>query len=290
LESDSQVHGESVPAIDQALEREYNLRLRHPERGAVYDRFSAASAALRRHETRHVALRYGESPNSVVDFFPADRADRAPLFVFIHGGYWRALDRHIFSFLARPWLDRGVHVALPGYDLAPAANVRGIAAQVRAATDLLLHDAARLGIDIGRVILSGHSAGAHLGALALSEMAHGSAAAFVGVSGIYDLQPLLTTTVNLDVRLDAAEVRPLSPQWRRGATATRYLCAVGCAETDGFRVQSRNFVTALREHGCVAQLLEVPKRNHFDVLDDLADPQAALFRSAHALLSPPSAR
>ncbi len=283
--SEHQVPDASTLGVDDAVEREYNLRRRHPERGAVYDRFAAASAALRRAEPGFSTLRYGESPNSVIDFFPAASNAAAPLFLFIHGGYWRALDRRIFSFLARPWLDRGVHVAMPGYDLAPVANVRGIADQVRAATDWLLRDAGRLGIDIERVIVSGHSAGAHLGALTLGEMTHWSAAGFVGVSGVYDLQPLLATTVNHDVRLDPAEALALSPQWRRNATGPRYLCAVGGAETDGFRLQSRQYVAALREQGCDARFMEVPARNHFDVLDDLADPQAPLFRHAHDLLS-----
>ena len=287
MESDRRVPRESVPAIDPAVEREYNLRLRHPERGAVYERFSVASAALRRDETRHAALRYGESPNSVIDFFPTDRAGPAPLFLFIHGGYWRALDRRMFSFLARPWLDRGVHVALPGYELAPGASVRNIAAQVRTATEWLLRSAGHLNIDATRVIVSGHSAGAHLGALTLSEMTDWSAAGFVGISGVYDLRPLLATTVNLDIHLDAAEAYALSPQWRRVDTVPRYLCAVGGAETDEFRRQSRAYAAALSEQGCDAQLLEVPARTHFDVLDDLADAEAPLFRRAHALLSTP---
>ena len=286
--SDGNVLDSSGVVIDAAVEREYNLRLRHPERGAVYDRFAAASAALRQSQPRFTMLRYGESPNSVIDFFPADSTRPAPLFLFIHGGYWRALDRRIFSFLARPWLDRGVHVALPGYDLAPAASVRSIAAQLRIATDRLRRDAGHLGIDTERVIVSGHSAGAHLGALTLCEMMDWSVAGFVGVSGIYDLQPLLATTVNLDIRLDAAEARDLSPQWRRAPTAPRYLCAVGGAETDGFRQQSSNYVAALSEQGCDARLLEVPARNHFDVLDDLVNPLAQLFRGAHALLLTPS--
>ncbi|MGH8796992.1 MAG: alpha/beta hydrolase [Caldimonas sp.] len=285
MESDRQVRDVSTPAIDPAVEREYNLRLRHPERGAVYERFSAASAALRHHETRYAALRYGESPNSLIDFFPAERAERAPLFMFIHGGYWRALDRRLFSFLARPWLDRGVHVALPGYELAPASSVRAIVAQIRAATRWLLRNADRLNIDTARIVVSGHSAGAQLGAVTLSETTDWTAAGFVGISGVYDLRPLLATTVNLDIRLDAAEARALSPQWRRADPRPRYLCAVGGAETDGFRRQSREYTLALQEQGCDAQLLEVPARTHFDVLDDLADADAPLFRGAHALLS-----
>src|SRR4051812_21793923 len=107
--------------LDPLMEREYNLRIRHPERDAVYARFASASAALRARWTGFRTIAYGDSPRQAIDFFPAPSpVDRAPLFVFVHGGYWRALERSTFSFLAETWLARGVHVALPGYDLAPA--------------------------------------------------------------------------------------------------------------------------------------------------------------------------
>ena len=223
----------------------------------------------------------------MIDFFPAGSYSPAPLCFFIHGGYWRALDRGLFSFLARPWLDRGVHVALPGYDLAPAVSVRTIADQIRAALDWLLEQADALHIDRARCIVSGHSAGAHLGALLQSETNDWSAAGFAGISGVYDLRPLLSTTVNNDIRLDASEACALSPALGRADPRPRYLCAVGGAETEGFRGQSRAYVAGLREQGCDAHALEVARRTHFDVLDDLADPAAGLFRSAFALLPPP---
>ena len=123
--------------IDPALERQYNLRIRHPERTAVYDRFAASSAALRAEHPGFTELRYDGGPRCVLDFFHAEAASPAPLFIFIHGGYWRALDRSIFSFLARPWLERGTHVALIGYDLAPDVTVHTIAAEVRTAVATL---------------------------------------------------------------------------------------------------------------------------------------------------------
>jgi arylformamidase len=275
-------------AIDPAAEREYNLRIRHPERNAVYERCAAASAELRQRERGFRPLRYGDSTNSVIDFFPAANAGRgAPLFLFVHGGYWRALDRSIFSFLAAPWLERGVHVALPGYDLAPSASVRAIAEQVERAARHLLDAAPTLGFDSARVIVSGHSAGAQLGALLLGGIAGWSARGFVGVSGVYDLEPLLGASVNLDIRLDASEARSLSPRHRPGDPAVRYLCAVGAAETDGFRRQTHEYAATLRAQGCRATSLDVPGRTHFDVLDDLADPAGELFTRAHAMLAPP---
>jgi len=274
--------------LDPLMEREYNLRIRHPERDAVYARFASASAALRARWAGFRTIAYGDSPRQAIDFFPAPSpADRAPLFVFVHGGYWRALERSTFSFLAEAWLARGVHVALPGYDLAPAVGVRTIAAQVRGALEHLLDAADPLGIDRARVLVSGHSAGAHLGALALDELPSGTARGFVGVSGVYALEPLLATSVNEDIRLDVDEARALSPLRRAPDTGLRHLCAVGGAETDGFRGQTREYVVHLRAHGARAEAFEVPGRTHFDILDDLADPQRELFRRAWSLLVPP---
>jgi arylformamidase len=272
--------------IDPALEREYNLRLRHPEREAVYARFAAASAALRARWPGFRTLR-GPSARRGTDFFPSSTGGTpAPLFVFIHGGYWRALDRGTFSFLAEPWLARGVHVALPGYELAPQVSVRTIARQVQEAMVHLLDAADALAIDRRRIVVSGHSAGAQLGAFVLGELPSDSARGFVGISGVYDLEPLLATSVNLDVRLDAAEARALSPARRPVDGRLAQLCAVGAAETDGFRAQTLDHVARLQAHGARAEALEVPGRTHFDVLDELADPKAELFRRACSLLEP----
>lgn len=272
--------------VDPVLEREYNLRIRHPERTAVYERFAADSAVLRRESPGFAALRYGESPNSVIDFFAAGGGGPRPLFVFLHGGYWRALDRGIFSFLARPWNARGVSVALPGYDLAPAVTVRQIAAQTRRAIEWLIERRDELAIDTTRIVIGGHSAGAHLGALAVNALETCRPLGLVGVSGVYDLLPLLRTTVNHDVHLDAAEARVLSPLWLEPRGGARHLCAVGGAETDGFRDQSRRYAATLREKGVAAEYLEAPARTHFDILDDLADPQAGLFKAAWSIMQP----
>jgi arylformamidase len=273
-------------SVDPTIECEYNLRVRHPEREAVYNRFATDSGILRENHPGFTSLRYGDSPNSLIDFFPAVTGKPAPVFVFLHGGYWRALDRRIFSFLARPWLARGVHVALPGYDLVPAQTLREIANQARNAIEWLIKRSAELNLDAARLVIGGHSAGAHLAALSISGMTDRSAIGFVGVSGVYDLPPLLRTSVNLDLQLDHAEAHALSPLRRHADPRLRYLCAVGGAETDGFRRQSANYASMLCSHGCVADYLEVPNRTHFDVLDDLADPDTALFQAAWATLPP----
>lgn len=272
--------------VDPAVEREYSLRARHPERGEVYERQAAASAALRAGASGFRTVRYGESPGCLLDFLPATQTqtEAAPLFVFIHGGYWRALDRSIFTFLARPWLDRGVHAAFIGYDLAPALSLSSIALEAGEAMAWLRGHAGELGVDAQRVVVAGHSAGAHLGACVLEDPQGWQAAAFVGVSGVYDLEPLRHTSVNADVRLDAREARAMSPRWQDARRATRHLLAVGGAETDGFRFQSIDYAEHLRRNGCAAEVRVVPGCTHFDILDELGDAQSRLFGDAFALL------
>lgn len=274
--------------VDPVQEREYNLRLRHPERGAIYDRFAKRSAELRAAVSGYSSMRYAQGNRCMLDFFTASISGPAPLFVFIHGGYWRALDRGIFSFMAGPWLASGAHVAMIGYDLAPAVTLPAIVAEVGAAMDYLRERAPAFGVDLERVVVGGHSAGAQLGAMQLCATPGWRAAGYVGVSGVYDLQPLLATTVNHDVRLDPAQVRAMSPIHQPAATETRYLCAAGAAETAGFRGQTHGYVAYLRQQHCEAAAVELPGRNHFDVLEDLADPEHDFFRRAFALLSPPA--
>lgn len=276
--------------VDEAIEKQFNLRIRHPERTSVYEGFAWRSAALRQQLGVHFSVEaYGPAPRCRIDLCrppTTATAAPAPLFVFIHGGYWRALDRSIFTFMARPWLDAGAMAALVGYELAPAATVEQMVGQTQAAIGWLLERAGPLGFDPNRVLICGHSAGAQLGALSLAQAATGwCAAAYVGISGVYDIEPLLRTTVNQDIRLEAAQARALSPLHRPVQTRTRYLCAAGAAETEGFRGQTQAFTRHLQQAGAQATSWEAPGRTHFDVLEDMADARAPLFSRSWALIS-----
>ena len=129
--------------IDPELEAGYNLRARHPEREAVYADMARRSAALRASAPVRLDLRYGPSPPETLDYFPAARGAR--LFVFVHGGYWRALDKAIFSFLAKPFLDAGIAVALTNYGLAPSVPLAEIVAQSDRSIAWLARNAGELG-------------------------------------------------------------------------------------------------------------------------------------------------
>lgn len=281
-------------AIDPRLEAEYALRRRHPERTAVYEAFAQRSADWRAQWPGFFSHRYlDDDPVAVsataIDFFPATTTGPAPLLIFIHGGYWRALDRSIFSFLAKPWVARGVHVALPGYQLAPQRNVAQIVQQVRCACACIRRHASDWQIDRTRILVSGHSAGAQLGALCLDPPLAGSALGssalgFIGISGVYDLLPLLRTSINEDIRLDEPQARAMSPAFHPPPRFDHVLCVAGGAETQGFKVQSQDQALRWRQQGLPADYHEATGRTHFDILDDLADEHAELFKRAWRFL------
>jgi arylformamidase len=277
-------------ASSAALEREYNLRLRHPEREAVYRDYATRSAAYHDRAACRLDLRYADGPRCTLDWFaPAAGRFRPPLLVFIHGGYWRALDKRTFSFVAAAYNAAGVAVALLGYDLAPQVTLARIVEQVHTA-HVWLAQARVLDFDRTHVVVSGHSAGGQLAALvaaAAPERLGLAVRAAAPVSGLFDLAPLLETSVNADVGMSGEEARTFSPIRTAAFAAQRFVVAVGERETDGFIAQSRRFAAHLDALGASARYLLVPGRTHFDVLEDLADADAALCREVLALCTPP---
>ncbi len=255
--------------IDPSLEQEYALRARYPERESIYARMRGASEDFRARQRGHVELAYGQSARERIDFFPGGRD--APLVVFIHGGYWRALDKETFLFLAAPLVAAGFSVAMPGYDLAPGISLAAIEAQIGEALGLLRHRAGELAFDPGRVVLSGHSAGGQLAAMAMLRGSSGlGVRGLFGVSGVYDLLPLVATSVGASIRLDPETAAAASPMRLAGLRAqVPARLAVGADETAGFRGQSHDFARARIEAGGQAIVDEIPGTNHFTVLDRL---------------------
>lgn len=279
-------------AIDPALEREYALRARHPERQSVYDRMAAASAAFREHAPARLAERYGDGPRCTLDLFTVPGAARpTPLLVFVHGGYWRALDNRIFSYLARAWTETGIAVAMPGYDLSPGVGLHRIADELEAALRWLGERADALGLRRDAVVLSGHSAGGHLAAvLAARDPARLGgirARGVAGLSGLYDLAPLRRTSIGRDVRFGPDVLATLNPIDFARFEPAAFVLGWGGLETEGFRSQSLAFAARLRALGHRVATVEAAGRTHFDLLDDLADPAAPLFAATRALFDPP---
>ena len=213
------------------------------------------------------------------------------LLVFIHGGYWQELSADKSLFPAMGCIQHGVAYAALDYTLAPSATVPEIAAQCRTAITWLFANAASLGFDEGRVVVAGSSAGAHLATLVAwpgwqpTDKGHAFAIhAAVLVSGIYQLEPLVGTTINAALQMDALTARAQSPALLPLTGLPQVLMCFGEIETNEFKRQSHEFTQALVNAGTRCDLLEAAQRNHFDVILDLTDATTLLGRKTLALL------
>ena len=246
------------------FEAQYNNRALVPDHPAVMQRWrETAEAARSMHPPVEIA--YGPGPREIVDLFEAGPG--APIAVFLHGGYWQALDKSWFSGLAPALLAHGVSLAIPSYDLCPAVRLGTILGQVRAAVEAVRE---RTGT---RPVVFGHSAGGHMAACMLSE---GRASAAVAISGVFDLAPLIPTSLNIALDLDDREAAALSPiHWPipNGSTpgGTVLDCLVGAEESPEFLRQSRMMADHWAAHGVETRYEALPGLNHFTVLDPLFD-------------------
>ena len=274
---------EPSPYTPEFVERGYNNRAavpEHPRFMALYAEMSRAAVATLGPQ---LDLRYGPGAKETLDLFvPATRPRGT--FVFIHGGYWRTFDKADFSFLASPLVEQGIAVAVVNYDLCPAVTIANIVDECRRAMLWLVGEGSRHGAAVDRVVISGHSAGGHLVAMLFCTdwSSFGlSRAPFVGgvtLSGVHDLEPLVLSTMNADLCLDAAEARHVSPIQHEPTTDVPLLVAVGRDETSEFARQSQLIFDAWprnRPPGMTAPL-DIPDRHHFSVVLDHADADSAL--------------
>jgi acetyl esterase/lipase len=216
------------------------------------------SDAIRRDLPGELDLAYGTGLRQRLDWFPS--GPERPTVAFIHGGYWQWCDKEDFAFVAPGVLERGWNLALIEYTLAPAATMGGIVAEIGAALDWLAQSRA------GRLVLAGHSAGGHLAAL---HRDHPAVERSIGISGIYDLEPIRLGRLNGPLRLSAAEANELSPIRRIGPGAPIDV-VVGAAELPELRRQSADYARALAESGEPATHREIAGANHFSIIEDLA--------------------
>ena len=189
-----------------ALDAAYNNGAAVKDSAQIVAEWEARSARLRAKHPEGMDLRYGKDERNRIDYFAARRD--GPVLAFIHGGYWQARAKEVFSFVAEGPLAWGINVALVGYTLAPQKRLDGIVAEIHAALDWLHDSIPMLGGNNARLFVSGWSAGGHLTAMAMS---HSAVKGGLAISGIYDLEPMRLSYINDKLRLDEAEARRNSP-------------------------------------------------------------------------------
>lgn len=245
-----------------------------------YRRLSAVAHATH----APASYRYGPKATQTLDvFLPANASGRPALLVFIHGGYWQELSKDDSAFAAPHCMANGTALAAINYTLAPNATLDEIVDECVEAIDWLTTFASAIGIDPNRIFVSGSSAGAHLAAMVA--LRRRSIRGTVLVSGIYDLGPLKGTGIDLPLRLSSQTIREHSPLLNEIESFPPSLIVWGEIETSQAKRQSQAFAAHLTAAGTRCQSLEVPKRNHFNVILDLADPGTTLGVKVHALIS-----
>lgn len=248
-----------------------------PGAEAYPPRWAEGAAAFRAAlgDRARLDIAYGPDSRQRFDLFLPEGTPKG-LFVFIHGGYWRAFDKSDWSHLARGPLLRGWAVAMPGYRLAPHARMAEIVADAAKAVM-----AAAKHVD-GPLVLSGHSAGGHLATRMVAAPAPVSkafldrVAGVVSISGVHDLRPLLRTRINDDLGLDLATARAQSPALLEPLPGTRLLTWVGADERPEFRRQAALLANIWTGLGADCTHVEAPGRHHFDVIDELSDAGSTL--------------
>ncbi len=225
------------------------------------------SAEMRARYTDHLDLRYGPRERNRIDFLKA--AEGAPTLLFIHGGYWQMRAKEAFSLFAAGPLAHGINVALIGYTLAPEATLDQIVAEIHAGIDTLAGRLPDLGGDANRIVASGWSAGGHLTAMA---MANPRIKGGVAISGIYDLEPIRHSYLNIKLGLDEAMSHRNSPMMQTNGPTKPLSLVAGSAELPLLRKQTADFTGYRAGHGLPVGYEEIPNANHFTIMDEMASP------------------
>lgn len=244
-----------------------------------------AMALANSEDLLHVDLQYGERQTQCLDLYMPIQSPKASLMVYIHGGYWQELSKEESSFAATNFQQHGFHFAVIGYTLAPNASLTEIVQENRQATAWLYTKAAMFGYNSEQIYICGSSAGAHLAMMMLQTDWSDYIINYQGniikgvcaISGIYDLQPLIDTYINEQLKMDITEAKKNSPIMLPLPKAVPIIIAFGENETNEFKLQSKKMYERLLTHGFEVQYKEIYGRNHFNVIVDLCDESSWLF-------------
>lgn len=261
------------------LDAQYNLRARVPDFEDYYQGWRDWSERVTGELPHHLDLAYGPTDAEKLDLFVPEGARNAPIHVFIHGGYWRAMDKADFRYIAAGLVPAGAIVAVVNYALVPAVTIDEIVRQNRAALAWLWHHAADYGGDPDRIFVSGHSAGGHLTAMMMATDWPGFDSALprdlvkggCAISGVFDMEPVRLCYLNDDMGMDAATAARNSPiRLLDAVTPAPLILCVGGAETDEFQRQQADFAAAWQKTGAPLTVVDAPGQHHFVVVDELA--------------------
>lgn len=262
-----------------ALDRAYDVESSVPDFMAYANEYVRQSATARRSLQVHENVPYGPTLAEHADIFPARRPG-APVLIFVHGGYWRMLTAKEFSFVALGFAPHEVTVVVPTYALCPHVSISEIVRQMRALVAWTSRNIHRFNGDAQEISVCGHSAGGHLAAMcALTDwteygLSERVIRSIILISGLFDLEPISRTFMQLDLQISKRDIAEASPQRQVRSVPVRMLLGHGSEEPSEFERHSQEFLAAWRHAGNHAETLALLGRNHFDAITDLAKPDS----------------
>ncbi|WP_264214333.1 alpha/beta hydrolase [Leisingera thetidis] len=263
---------------------EYNARASVPDFEACVAEYARLSTEAKSACSGLYNLKYGPTRAEALDLFLAPGSlQLSPVFVFIHGGYWRSQSKDDAALMAKVFTDAGIAVAVLEYTLLPLATLAEVVREMRGAISWLHQNAACYGIDPTRIFIGGSSAGAHLVGMLLADGWHeefgvpvDTVKGAMAISGLYDIRPICDIEANDWLRLVPSQAERLSPLFKIPDKAPPLVLSVGGLETQGFRNQTRAYAEAWRAKGHQLMMIDAPDRNHFNLLSELAWPDRSL--------------
>lgn len=270
---------------------QYNARASIPDHPQLFARWQKDSALVRRTHAGLLDLPFGDAAGERLDFYPANTAG-APLLIFIHGGWWRSLDKSDFTFVVPDYRRAGFNVALTNYTLAPKASIEEITRQQLRAVAWLYRNADKLEFDRRRIVVAGHSAGGHLAAMMMAarwpefgaDLPADLIKGGVLMSGLYDLDPVrYAEFVNVDLKLQAPDIRRLSPGFMPQSHATPFVTAVGALESDEFKRQ--NALIGAKWKATHSKDVPLSGINHLTICEAFSSIGHPLFEATRGLIN-----
>ena len=267
------------------LDSMYNNRALVPDYAMYFERWVQTSKAVRSNQPCTLDVSYGNSAGEKLDIFPP-HAKNAPVVVFIHGGYWRSLDKSDHSFVAPAFTAQGACVVVVNYDLCPAVTIPQITMQMVRALAWVYRNIAQHGGNPKRITVIGHSAGGHLAAMMLAcvwnayrtDLPADLVKNALSISGLYDLDPLRhAPNVKDSLKLTLAQVRKASPALLPAPQEGTLYSVAGGNESAEF-LRHNQLIQKVWGKKPVPVCEELPGLNHFSVLDALVEPAHQLHR------------
>jgi arylformamidase len=271
--------------VDPILEKGYNVRLLVDDFDGLISRWSDRSEKFRQNVDSSLNCQYGDGEKDKLDIFRCGEAN-APLFIFIHGGYWQRGDKSVYSFVAESFINSGIDVAVIGYQLCPGASMTNIVEKIQEAIIWIWRNAENYSISKNRINVSGHSAGGHITGMILatdwqqisSDLPTDLVKTGIPISGLYQLETLRKTTIADALGLDDVESMALSPHFFEPITTAPILVTLGGAETPEFHWQTDQFVEKWKLHDISLDYHAEPDVDHFGVVERLASKDSQIFK------------